>query len=58
MLSDPIAYVIPLANRAALQALAAGAIELETRTRDGIVWSTLPAQMRTDASLALAGAVK
>lgn len=49
------AYVIPLANRAALQALAAGAIELETRTHDGIVWSTLPATVRTDAALALAG---
>jgi hypothetical protein len=58
-LSDPsIAYVVPLANRAALQALAAGAIELETRTHDGIVWSTLPAHVRTDSSLALAGAAK
>ncbi|MGZ8994468.1 MAG: hypothetical protein ACXW16_10665, partial [Burkholderiaceae bacterium] len=43
------AYVVPLANRAALQALAAGAIELETRTAEGIVWSTLPPQMRIDA---------
>jgi hypothetical protein len=59
VLSEPsIAYVIPLANRAALQALAAGAIELETRTDDGIVWSTLPVQIRTDSSLALAGASK
>ena len=46
-LSDPsTAYVVPLANRAALQALAAGAIELETRTAEGIVWSTLPTQLR------------
>jgi hypothetical protein len=59
VLSEPsIAYVVPLANRAALQALAAGAIELETRTHDGIVWSTLPAHVRTDFSLALAGASK
>ena len=49
-----IAYVIPLANRAALTALAAGAIELETRTHDGIVWSTLPVQFRTDASITTA----
>ena len=59
VLSEPsIAYVVPLANRAALQALAAGAIELETRTHDGIVWSTLPARVRPDSSLALAGASK
>lgn len=44
------AYVVPLANRAALQALAAGAIELETRTAEGIVWSTLPPQVRIDAA--------
>ena len=43
-------YVVPLANRAALQALAAGAIELETRTAEGIVWSTLPPQIRIDAA--------
>jgi len=43
-------YVVPLANRAALQALAAGAIELETRTPEGIVWSTLPPQLRIDAA--------
>lgn len=59
VLSDPsIAYVVPLANRTALQALAAGAIELEIRTHNGIVWSTLPAHVRTDASVALAGASK
>ena len=50
-----IAYVIPLANRAALAALAAGAIELETRTHEGIVWSTLPVELRTDAAIAMAG---
>ena len=44
------AYVVSLGNRAALQALAAGAIELETRTTDGIVWSTLPPQIRIDAA--------
>ena len=59
VLSEPsIAYVVPLANRAALHALAAGAIELETRTSDGIVWATLPAHVRPDSSLALAGASK
>lgn len=46
--ASPIAYVVPLADRAALQALAAGAIELETRSQDGVVWSTLAAQVRTD----------
>ena len=51
-----IAYVIPLASHAALSALAAGAIELETRTHDGIVWSTLPVQLRTDAPITVAGA--
>ena len=44
------AYVVPLANHAALQALVTGAIELETRTTEGIVWSTLPPQLRTDAT--------
>ena len=59
MLSDAsIAHIVPLANRAALQALAAGAIELEIRTNSGIVWSTLPTQVRTDSSLALAGVSK
>ena len=59
VLSEPSsAYVVPLANRAALHALAAGAIELETRTNDGIVWATLPAHVRPDSSLALAGASK
>ena len=59
VLNEPsIAYVVPLANRAALQALAAGAIELETRTSDGIVWATLPAHVRPDSSLAVAGASK
>ena len=52
------AYIVPLANSAALQALAAGAIELETRTHDGIVWTTLPTRLRTDSSLALAGVWK
>lgn len=59
VLSEPsVAHIVPLANRAALQALAAGAIELETRTEDGIIWSTLPTHVRQDASLALAGAAK
>jgi len=48
------AYVIPIADRAALHALAAGAIEIETRTLNGIVWSTLPAQIRGPASGTLA----
>lgn len=52
------AYVVPLANRAALQALAAGAIELEMRSTDGIIWSTLSPHVRNDSSLALAGAAK
>ena len=59
MFSDAsIVHIVPIANRAALQALAAGAIELETRTESGIVWSTLPTQVRTDSSLALAGVSK
>lgn len=48
------AYVVPLADSAAVRALAAGAIELETRADDGVVWSTLPTHVRPDASLALA----
>ena len=48
------AYVVPLADSAAVKALASGAIELETRADDGIVWSTLPTHVRPDASLALA----
>ncbi len=56
--SPSIAYVFPLASGAALQALAAGAIELETRTSDGIVWSTLPASVRSDAATAVAGSSK
>jgi hypothetical protein len=56
VLSEPsVAHIVPLANRAALQALASGAIELETRTHDGIIWSTLPTYVRNDSSLALAG---
>lgn len=57
--SEPsVAHIVPLANRAALRALAAGAIELETRTDDSVVWSTLPIHLRTDSSPALAGASK
>ncbi len=52
------AYVVPLADSAAVKALAAGAIELETRADDGVVWSTLPTHVRPDASLTLAGASK
>ncbi|HVE88117.1 MAG TPA: hypothetical protein VNA44_00310, partial [Burkholderiaceae bacterium] len=53
--SEPaVAHIVPLANRAALHALAAGAIELETRTNDSVVWSTLPIHLRTDSSLPLA----
>ncbi len=59
VLSEPsVAHVIPIASRAALQALASGAIELETRTQDGIIWSTLPMHVRNDSSLALAGVDK
>lgn len=46
----PSAHVIRLPSREALQALAAGAIEIETRAPDGVIWSTLPMQVRTDAS--------
>ena len=53
-----VAHIVPLASRAALQALASGAIELETRTHDGVIWSTLPTYVRTDSSLAIAGAAK
>lgn len=52
--ATPTAYVVPLADSAAVKALAGGAIELETRAEDGIVWSTLPTHLRPDASLALA----
>jgi len=52
------AHIIPVASREALQALASGAIEIEMRTPDGIGWSTLPTQTRTDASLALATTAK
>ncbi|HZA94699.1 MAG TPA: hypothetical protein VE421_01080 [Burkholderiaceae bacterium] len=59
VLTQPVvAHIIPLASREALQALASGAIEIETRTQDGIVWSTLPTQLRTDSSLALAATAK
>lgn len=59
VLSEPsVAHIVPLANRTALLALASGAIELETRTHDGIIWSTLPTHVRNDSSLALAGAAK
>ena len=59
VLSEPsVAHIVPLASRAALQALAAGAIELETRTRDGIIWSTLRTHVRNDSSLGLAGVNK
>ena len=59
VLSEPsVAHIVPLASRAALQALASGAIELETRTQDGIIWSTLPTHVRADSSLALAGATR
>lgn len=49
----PVVYVVRLADRAALQALVAGAIELETRTADVLVWSTLTTQVRSDTGLAL-----
>ena len=52
------AHIIPLASREALQALASGAIEIETRTHDGIVRSTLRTEVRTDYSLALADPAK
>lgn len=55
-LSEPsVAHIVPLASQEALRALASGAVELETRTQNGIVWSTLPTHVRTD-SLALANA--
>ena len=58
-LSEPaVAHIIPLASREALHALASGAIEIETRTPDGIVWSTLPTQVRADASFALTATAK
>lgn len=50
--ATPAAYVIPLSGRAALTALAAGAIELEARAGDYVLWSTLAPELRTDASLA------
>jgi hypothetical protein len=47
------AYVVPLADRAALEALATGAIELEAQAEDYSMWSTIPAQLHTGASLVL-----
>ncbi len=49
----PVAYVIPLADHAALHALAGGAIELEAQAKDYVMWSTLAVQMRSGASLAV-----
>ena len=58
-LSEPwVAHIVPLASRSALLALASGAIELETRTQDGVVWSTLRTHVRTDSTLAVANAAK
>ncbi|MEP6608512.1 MAG: hypothetical protein ABJA83_07505 [Burkholderiaceae bacterium] len=48
----PVAFIVPLADRAALEALEAGAIELETRLNDQVIWSTLPVQTRTATRLA------
>ena len=57
-LSEPsVAHIVPLASQAALRALASGAIELETRTQNRIIWSTLPTHVRTD-SLAVANATQ
>ncbi len=53
-----MAHIVPLASHAALQALASGAIELEIRTQDGVVWSTLPTHVRTDSTVALANAAR
>lgn len=47
---EPIAYVIPLADRAALTALAAGAIEFEAHASNYVMWSTLPAHVRAGLS--------
>jgi len=52
--SSPTAYVIPLVDRAQLEALAAGAIELETQTGERTVHATLTLLMRTEASPTLA----
>ena len=58
-LSEPwVAHIVPLASHSALLALASGAIELETRTQDGVVWSTLRTYVRTDSTLAVANAAK
>ncbi len=53
-----VAHIVPLASEAALQALASGAIELETRTPDGAIWSTLPTHVRTDSTVAVAKVAK
>lgn len=49
----PAAFVIPLADRAALVGLAVGAIELEAQSKDYVMWSTIPAQLRSGTSLAV-----
>ena len=58
-LSEPsVAHIVPLASQAALRALASGAIELETRTQHGVIWSTLQTHLRTDSTLAVANAAR
>ena len=58
-LSEPsVVHIVTLASQAALHALASGATELETRTQDGVIWSTLPTHVRTGSTLALASAAK
>lgn len=52
--ATPSAYVIPLVDRAQLEALAAGAIELETQTSERTVHATLTLLLRTEASPTLA----
>ncbi|MGH6609817.1 MAG: hypothetical protein ACRECQ_06150 [Burkholderiaceae bacterium] len=56
--ATPAAYVVPVADRTALAALARGAIELEAQAKDYVLWSTLPAQVRADASVAIVRAEK
>jgi len=56
--ASSVAHIVPLASQAALRALASGAIELETRTQHGVIWSTLPMHVRTDSTFALANAAR
>jgi hypothetical protein len=49
----PAAFLIPLADHDALTALAGGAIEFEAQAQGYIMWTTIPARLRSGDSLAV-----